>query len=223
MRSVTLASLLLTALTAAPALAQDCPAAVPFEPEDRLADLSARCGVPASAILRANDAANETALRHVGAVAIPQVSAETDPGLLERARNAAESTAERAEGVATRAGEAAADYLSENDVGRDLLELGQSAGLLAADDAGSEDAQLSVVAHGTDSVRIAATGLPGAQAVTLAVVKGNGTMPLHEMTSEPDGTLLATISRPDTGPEGDMVFALEADGRRLATASLQLP
>jgi hypothetical protein len=221
MRPVILASLLLTALTAAPALAQDCPAAVPFEPEDRLADLSARCGVPASAILRANDAASETDLRQAGAVAIPQAAAETDPGLLERARNAADSTAERAEGVATRAGEAAADYLSENHVGRDLLELGQSTGLLAADDAASEEAQLSAVASGSDSVRLAATGLPGAQAVTLALVKGNGTMPLHEMMSESDGTLLATISRPDAATGGDMVFALEADGRRLATASLQ--
>jgi hypothetical protein len=203
--------------------AYDCPAAVPFGPEDRLTDLSARCGVTAGAILRANDAANETALRQTGAVTIPQAPAASDPGLLERARNAAENTAERAEGVATQAGEAAADYLSENDVGCDLLELGQSAGLLAADNQGTEDAPLSAMARGTDRVRIAATGLSGGQEVTIALVKGKRTVPLRDMTTEPDGTLLATIPTPDAGPGDDMVFALEVDGRRLATALLEQP
>lgn len=222
MRPVVLASLFVAALTTLPAHAQDCPPAVPFGPGDRLADLSARCGVEAGAILRANDAADETALRQRGAVAIPQASA-TDPGFLERARDAAEQTAERAEGAATRAGEAAADFLSENDLGRDLLGLGRSAGLLAADDAGAEQTQLSAVARGTDRVRIAATGLPGGQAVTIALVTGDATTPLRDMTAAADGTLLATIPVPEAGPEGDMVFALEADGRSLATATLERP
>jgi hypothetical protein len=63
----------------------------------------------------------------------------------------------------------------------------------------------------------------GAKAVTIALVKSEGTMRLREMTSEPDGALLATIPRTDAGPGGDMVFALEIDGRRLATAYLQQP
>lgn len=221
MRSLALPGFFRAVLTAAPALAQACPAAVPFGPDERLADLSARCGVTAGAILRANEVTNEAALRQAGAVAIPRAPAEADPGLLERARTAAENTAERAEGMATRAGEAAADYLSENNVGQDLLKLGQSAGLLAADDDTTAEPHLSAVALSAGRVRIAATGLPGNRMLTLGVVQGQGLMPLQEVTPEPDGTVLIEVVLPEAAPENSLVLALEDDGRRLATTALQ--
>lgn len=220
--TLTFAILLASGLTALPVLAQDCPAAVPFEPDDRLADLAARCGVAAGAILRANEAADETALRQMDAVAIPQPGTRAESSLLERARAAVENTAEQAEGMASQAGNAAADYLSENNLGSDLLELGQSTGLLAAGDATAEKPHLSAIALDTERVRIAATGLQGNQVMTVALVQDETTVPLQEVTTEADGTLLTEIARPPQSEPGNSpVFTLEADGRRVATASLE--
>jgi hypothetical protein len=223
MRKVALISALAAGLHGAPALARDCPAAVPFGPQDRLSDLAARCGVTAGAILRANEVSDEAALRQAGAVSIPQSQAteQADSRLLERAGQAFEKTADRAEGMATQAGEAASDYLSESELGRDLLDLGQSAGLLAAEDGEPGEVQLGAVALDGERIRVAATGLAGSQPVTVVLVQGEETVPLKEMMAEPDGTLLAEIAKPETQPGSEMQLALVAQGRRLATASLE--
>lgn len=224
MRRIAVITVVAAGLCAAPAFARDCPAAVPFGPDDRLADLAARCGVAAGAILRANEAADEAALRQAGAVAIPQApgSDPAGPGLLDRAREATENTAERAEGIAAEAGDAASDYLSGSELGRDLRDLGQSAGLLAKEEA-SDPAQLSVVALDAGRLRVAATGLPGGQAVTIVLVQGESAVPLQEVTTEPDGTLLVEIARPEAQPGAGMRLAIEAGGRRLATAFPRQP
>ncbi|GGF76208.1 hypothetical protein GCM10011402_31200 [Paracoccus acridae] len=223
MRTIALVSALAAGLHTAPALAGDCPAAVPFEPQDRLADLAARCGVTAGAILRTNGVSDEAALRQAGAVAIPQQQDgdEANPRLLERAQQTLEDTAEQVEGMATRAREGASDFLSESELGRDLRDLGQSAGLLAAEDGEPGDVQLGAAALDGGRIRIAATGLAGDQPVTVVLVQGEETVPLQEMTTEPDGTLLAEIVRPETQPGTEMQLALQADGRRLATAALE--
>lgn len=223
MRTIALVSALAAGLHTAQALAGDCPAAVPFRPQDRLADLAARCGITAGAILRTNGVSDEAALRQAGAVAIPQQQDgdEANPRLLERAQRTLEETAEQVEGMATRAGEGASDFLSESELGRDLRDLGQFAGLLAVEDGESGDVQLGAVALDGGRIRIAATGLTSGQPVTVVLVQGEDTVVLQEMMAEPDGTLLAEIAKPETQHGGEMQLVLEADGRRLATASLE--
>lgn len=201
-----LAATLALALSAAPALAQDCPAAVQFGPDDRLADLSARCGVAAGDILRANDAADEDALRSAGAVAIPDTDGAGEPGLLDRARDVAGDTFRRAGERAGEVGAAASDYLSDSELGRDLLELGESAGLPGVSAEPRDGPQLGAVALNDTTVRLAATGLPGDRDVVIGVARDGGMEALGEFTTRPDGTLLAELPV----PEGNApVFVLE--------------
>lgn len=210
---------------AGPALARDCPAAVPFGPQDSLAQLSARCGVSADQILHANDVADEEALRQAGAVSIPQAgdpapaSDTQEAGLLDRARDLATDTAREAGGVATEAGEAVSGYLSQNDPARDLLELGQSAGVPGVEAEPRRGPDLAATALKDGRLRIAATGLPGNRAVELSLIHEGQSIPLTQATTDSDGALMTEVQMPDLPPAGQASVALETTEGNLRVTS----
>ncbi|MGZ3215136.1 LysM peptidoglycan-binding domain-containing protein [Paracoccus sp. T5] len=210
---------------AGPALARDCPAAVPFGPGDSLAQLSARCGVPAERILRANDVVDEEALRQAGAVAVPLAGDEppaSEPeaaGLLDRAQDLARDTAREAGGVAAEAGEAVSGYLSQNDPARDLLELGKSAGVPGIEAEPRRGPDLAATTLEGDRLRIAATGLPGNRKVQLSLIHDGQSIPLTEATTDGDGVLMSEVRMPDLSPAGEASVALEtAEGNLRITS-----
>nr|WP_111300024.1 hypothetical protein [Paracoccus saliphilus] len=210
---------------AGPAMARDCPAAVPFGPEDSLARLSARCGVPADRILRANDVSDEDALRSVGAVAIPMGghhAAATDhdaAGLLDRAQDLAEDTAREAGEAASEAGEAVSGYLAQNDPERDLLELGESAGIPGIEAQPRRGPDVAATTLEGNRLRIAATGLPGEREVLLSLIHEGQSIPLTRESTNGDGELMTEVQMPQLPAEGQAMIVLEtAEGNLRVTS-----
>lgn len=200
---------------AGPAMARDCPAAVPFGAADTLTGLSARCGVPADQILRANDVTDEDALRHIGAVAIPMAGSENEnagrdaAGLLDRARDLAQETAQEAGKVAGEAGEAVSGYLQRNDPARDLLELGESAGVPGIESQPRRGPDLAATTVEGDRLRIAATGLPGQREVLLSLIHEGQSIPLTQASTNDDGELVTEVAMPTLPAGGQATIALE--------------
>ncbi len=205
------------ALLAGPAMAQDCPRAVPFGANDTLAGLSARCNVPAGDILRANDAADESDLRNAGAVAIPRPE---EGDWLDRAREAVGAAGQRAGEAATSAGEAVSGYLSDNPLGRDLLDAGENLGLPGVEAAPTTGPSLAAVPMDDGRLRVSATGFPGNVAVTLSLQRPEATEPLQELQTGPDGSLLAELPWPaDLPRDEEAVLVLETADDRIRVTS----
>lgn len=206
---------LATAVVAGSASAQTCPAAVPFGADDSLARLAARCGVSPSGILSANDAADEAALRQMGAVAIPR-QGEADGDLLDRTQDLATDAAGAALDAADTAGEAVSGYLDNHDIVPDDP---GTAGQIAA----SAGPELAVAARPGGAVRVVGAGLPGSRSVTLYLSGDDERQELTRLTTERNGTFSAEVDVPEAAFDGETVLTLETTGGKVRLSSDPLP
>ncbi|SCY93301.1 hypothetical protein [Paracoccus tibetensis] len=204
MKTITVsASLLILGVGAASA--QSCPAAVPFGSQDRLDELAARCNVTPEAILRANDVGAEADLGTAGAVAIPRPRADDADGLLDRAGDVLEDTAEQADALATEAGSRASDFVADTDLGGAL----------------SPGPQISMARLPTGSFRIEAGGLPPASEVRLALWQGETLLADATRAADAEGEVAVDLAAAGHVASGPQVRAeLTADGDLHLRASI---
>lgn len=183
MKTITVSASLLI-LGASAASAQPCPAAVPFGPQDRLEELAARCNVTPGAILRANDVGNEADLRAAGAVAIPRPPADDAAGLLDRAGDVLEDTAEQPDALATEAGSRASEFVADTDLGEALT---------PTPDASAQAPQISVARLEADSYGIEAGGLAPALRVRLTLWQGETLLAEASRAADAGGAIVADL------------------------------
>lgn len=203
MKTITVSAGLLV-LGASAASAQSCPAAVPFGPQDRLEELAARCNVTPEAILRANDVGNEADLRAAGAVAIPRPPADDAAGLLDRAGDVLEDTAEQADALATEAGSRASEFVADTDLGDALTQ---------TPDAAARASQISVTRLEAGRFRIEAHVLPPSTEVRLTLWQGQTLLAETSRTADAGGEVLADLDAAGHAASGPPVRAeLTAEG-----------